>query len=140
MCRHGIGVVRARQIIVALRIAAIWRLGRHHAPKAKSAGQLAVDVKHGRIDAQLVARESGEALDKKRRAGFGIVPNAKDVVGAKNKDVAAMRIDEVVAELIDKNLVAGIDGAARNDLRRDDKCCRERPGNPAARFPAARRR
>src|SRR6185295_2511747 len=51
-----------------------------------------------------------------RRAGFGIDSNSKDVISSKNEDVAIMRLDEVIAELVDKNLVARIDGAARNDI------------------------
>ena len=40
--------------------------------------------------------------------------------GPKNEDIAAMRLHEVVAELVDKNLVAGIDRAARDDFVRAD--------------------
>ena len=36
------------------------------------------------------------------------------MIGAKNEDVAAMRLEEIVADLIDENLVAGVDRAARD--------------------------
>src|SRR5206468_10557538 len=39
-----------------------------------------------------------------------------NVVGPKNKHVAAMRAHEIVAELVDENLVARIDGAAGNHV------------------------
>ena len=78
--------------------------------------QIAIDVEVRRINSQLVARRSCQTLDVERRAGFRVFPNAEDVVGAEDKDVAATRMDEVVAELIDKNLVARIDRAARNHL------------------------
>src|SRR5262245_66338928 len=40
------------------------------------------------------------------------------MVGAENKNVAAMRMNKVVAKLIDENLVARVDCAPRNHLSR----------------------
>ena len=38
------------------------------------------------------------------------------MVGAKNKNVAVMRLDEIVTELVDKDLISGVNGAARDNF------------------------
>ena len=52
---------------------------------------------------------------------------SRDVVRPENENVAAMRLDEIVAELIDENLVAGVDGAARDHLAAAGRRSRARP-------------
>ena len=88
----------------------------HHPPNPIALGQLAIDIKIGRIDPQFVARRASEPLDVVRRARFRILSNPKDMIGAKDKDVAAMRMNKVITELIDKDLIAGINRPARDDL------------------------
>src|SRR4029078_8760265 len=88
----------------------------HDPPNPITRGQLAVDIEIGWIDPQFVARRSGEPLDVIRRARFRILPNPEDMISAKDKDVAAMRMNKVIAELIDKDLIARINRPARDDL------------------------
>src|SRR3954462_10605898 len=47
---------------------------------------------------------------------LGIARDSRDIVSAKDKDVPPMRPDEVVAEFVNENLVAGIDGTAGDDI------------------------
>ncbi len=112
----GIRFRRPGEIIAPERVAPIRRLGRHDAPKSGSRGELAINIEQRRIDAQRIVRDAGQSFDKKWRTGLGIVGNTEDMVGAKNKNVAVMRLDEVVTELVDKNLISCVDGTAGDDI------------------------
>ena len=116
MLRDGVGLIWPGKIIAPKGVASVRRLGRHDTTKSSSLTELAITIKQRGIDTERVARKSRQALDKKRRARLGIVGDTEDVVGAKNKDVAAMRLDEIVTKLVDKNLVPGVDGATGNDI------------------------
>ena len=69
VARHRVRLIRFRQILVAGRITAVRRSRRHHPFEAVALGLFAVDVKKWRIDAQLVARQTGQSLNVKRRSG-----------------------------------------------------------------------
>src|SRR5437763_519156 len=114
--RNDKGAVRSRQEGLPGRVTPVRRLRRHHPLDAKALRQLAVNIKLRGINPQLIARRARKTLDIERRARFGILANAKNVVGAKNKHVAPVGMDKVVAELVDENLIARVDGAARDDL------------------------
>ena len=100
----------------ARRVTSIRRLGRHDTAKSDPLSELAINVEQRRIDAKRVARNSRQSFDKKWGTGLGIVRNTEDMVGAKNKNVAVMRLDEVVTELVDKDLVSGVDRATGDDI------------------------
>jgi hypothetical protein len=99
-----------------LRVTAIGPLGRHDPADAEVFRQLAVNVELRRIDPQLIARGAGQSLDVERRTRFRVLADAEDMIGAEDEDIAAPRVNEVVAELIDKDLITGIDRPARHDL------------------------
>src|SRR5215471_8709498 len=100
----------------SVSITPVWGLRRHDTADAETLRQFTVDIEIRWIDSQFVPRSACQAFDIIRRAGFGILVNAKDVIGAKNENIAATWMDKVVAELVDKNLISGIDCAARNGL------------------------
>src|SRR4029077_3293049 len=62
---------------------------RHNPGNTEIARQIAIDVKLRGINAKFVARRPRKALDVERRAGVRIFPDAENVVGAENKNVAA---------------------------------------------------
>src|SRR5262245_7311671 len=109
VARYRVGLIRFRQILVAGCITAVRRQHRHHPLKAVALGLFSVDVKKWRIDAQLVARQTGQALNIKRRSGDRIRANRRNTICPKNKNVSVMRLNKVVAELVHKHLVARID-------------------------------
>ena len=57
-------------------------------------------------------RKTGQSLDVKRRSGDRIRPNPRNIVCPKDKNIAVVRLNKVVAAFIDKHLVARIDRAA----------------------------
>src|SRR4051794_18151362 len=89
----------------------------HHPSESEAFWRFAVHIKKRWIDSQRIARHPGQAFDVKRMlAGLGIAGNVRNIIRPKNKNIAAMRPNEIVTELIDENLVAGIDRAASNDI------------------------
>src|SRR5439155_7327846 len=55
-------------------------------------------------------------LNVKRRSGFRVLSNARDVICPENENVAAMRFNEVVAKFINKDLIACVHCASRNNV------------------------
>src|SRR4029077_9280237 len=116
VARHRVRLIRFRQILVAGRITAVWRSRRHHPFEAVALGLFAIDVKKWRIDAQLVARQTGQSLDIKRRSGDGIRTNRWNIICPKDKNITVVRLNKVVAAFIDKHLVARVDRASGDNF------------------------
>ena len=104
MGRQDKGAIGRTEQSLTLRVTAIRGLGRHYPFDAEALRQFAVHVKPGWINPQLIARRPGETFDVKGRTGLGIFANPQDVIGAKDEDITAMRMDKIIAELVDKNL------------------------------------
>src|SRR6476660_5492094 len=112
VARHRVRLIRFRQILVAGRITAVRRSRRHHPFEAVALGLFAVDVKKWRIDAQLVARQTGQSLNIKRRSCDGIRTNRRNIICSEDKNITVMRLNKVIAAFIDKDLIAGVDRAS----------------------------
>ena len=121
--KRGLGIVQISGVgRIAVTQVAILPI--HYAIESKSVRQLSVHIKRRRIHSQAVARHTGETLDEKRRATRGIGLNEVanpflhvafvNSFGAKNENVTAPRLHEIVAELIDEDLVARVHGSARD--------------------------
>src|SRR2546423_11949906 len=102
IARHLVGLIRFRQILVTKRITMVRRSSRHHPFEAVALGLFAVDVKKWRIDAQLVARQTGQSLYIKRRSGYRIRANRRNIIRSEDKNIPVMRLNKVVAAFIDK--------------------------------------
>src|SRR5205807_2028805 len=72
--------------------------------------------KERRVDPQRVSRRTGQSLNVKRLASFRIARNSGNIIRSENKNITTMRLDEVVGELVHKDLIARIDRTARDDL------------------------
>src|SRR5262249_4055249 len=107
--RHGEGLIRFREIFMAERISAIRWPRRHHPLKPVALCFLAVDVKKWRINPQLVARQTGQPFNVKRRTRDRVLANARNPICPKDKNIPVMRLSKVVAEFIHKHLVARVD-------------------------------
>src|SRR5438045_6430274 len=116
IARHLVRLIRIRQILVAKRITTVRRSRRHHPFEAVALGFFAVDVKKWRIDAQLVARQTSQSLDIKRRSGNRIRANRRNVICPEDKNIPVVRLNKVVAAFIDKHLVAGVDGTSGDNF------------------------
>src|SRR4029077_13208560 len=116
VARHRVRLIRVRQIFVAGRITAVRRSRRHHPLEAVALGFFSVDVKKWRIDAQLVARQTGQSLNVKRRSGDRIRANRRNIICSEDKNVTVVRLNKVIAALINKHLVARIDRASGDNL------------------------
>jgi hypothetical protein len=97
---------------VAGRITAVRRSHRHHPFEAVALSLFAVDVKKWRIDAQLIARQTGQSLNVKRRSGDRIRTNRRNIICPEDKNITVVRLNKVVAAFIDKDLVARVDRAS----------------------------
>src|SRR5205085_3468773 len=117
MCRDREGLHWVRQIIPARRITAIGRLGRHDPRKAITLRHFVAYKKKRRIDSQNVAGKAGQALDVKRMfARLRVGRDAENLVRPEDENISPVRFQEIVAELVHENLVAGIDGATGDDF------------------------
>src|ERR1700720_3939075 len=112
MLRNSEGALRGRQESRPRSVAAIRHLRRHDTLKAIAFRELSVYEQLGRVNPQRVTRQSGQALDVKWRACFGIVGDSGNVVSSKNKDVATMWFDKIIGKLVDEHLIARIHRAA----------------------------
>src|SRR6476661_8210388 len=97
---------------MAGRVTAVRQSHRHYSFEAVAAGLFAVDVKKWRIDAQLIARQTGQSLNIKRRSGDRIRTNRRNIICPEDKNVTVVRLNKVVAAFIDKDLVARVDRAS----------------------------
>ena len=71
-----------------------------------------VDIIHRRVpEVQVYFEFELDAPLDKVISDLRLISNVRNVSGAKNEHVAAVRFDKVVAELVHENLVAGIDRA-----------------------------
>src|ERR1700730_12785033 len=75
-----------------------------------------VHKKERRVDPQRISRHTVQSLNVKRLARFRIARNSGDIIRSENKNITTMRLDEVVGELVHKDLIARIDRTARDDL------------------------
>src|SRR6266404_2979549 len=101
---------------MAQSVSSIRRFCRHHSLKPVALCFFAIDVEKRRIDAQLIARQTGEAFDIKRRPANRVRANCRNIVCPEDKNIPVMRLNKVVAALIDKHLVARVDCASGNHL------------------------
>src|SRR5262249_34697113 len=101
---------------MARRIAAIWRSHRHYPLKAVALGLFTVDVKKWRIDAQLVARQTGQSFNVKRWSGDRIRANRRNIICSEDKNIPVVRLNKVVAAFIHKHLVASVDGTPSDNF------------------------
>src|SRR4029077_4406485 len=111
VARHRVRLIRVRQIFVAGRITAVRRSRRHHPLEAGALGFFSVDLKKWRDDGQLVARQTGQSLNVKRRSGDRIRANRRNIICSEDKNIPVVRLNKVVAAFIDKDLVARVDRA-----------------------------
>src|SRR3954453_18161815 len=116
IARHRERLISLRQELAAEGITAIRRSRRHHAFKTVALRFLAVDVEKWRINAQLVARQTGQSFDVKRRARNRVLANFRNIICPENKNIAVMWLNKVVAEFVDEHLVARVDCAPCNNF------------------------
>ena len=124
LARHGVVLLgrsedgKSATARARVGVALVAVFGGHDAEKNRQVGDLAVDVEFGRRDAQGLSAEAGEAFDVVLRpharsdAGF----DATDAGGAEDEDIAELRADEIVGDLVDEKLVAGVGMAADDGL------------------------
>src|SRR5215216_2444329 len=103
-------------MLVAGGITAVRRSHRHYPFKAVALGLFAVDVKKWRINAQLVAGQTGQPLDVKWRAGDRVLANPRNIICPEDKNISVMRLNKVVTALIDKHLVPCVDRASGDNF------------------------
>src|SRR5205085_10620767 len=113
---HREGLIRPRQILLALRVATIGRFCRHHSLKTVTFRFFSIHIKKWRVNAQSVAGQTGQPLDVKRRTCLRILSNSRYVIRPEDKNVTSMGLNKIVSELVDKHLIACIDCAPRNDF------------------------
>src|SRR6266403_2854867 len=101
---------------MAKGIAAIGRLGRHYSRETKTFRDFAVDKEKRRVDPQLVSGQAGKPFNIERRSSFRVLPNPEDMICPENENVAPMRLNEVITEFIDKDLIARVHCALGNDV------------------------
>src|SRR6266404_2926610 len=101
---------------MAQSVTAIRRLCRHYALKSVAFRFLVIHIEEWRVNAQSIARQSGQTFNIKRRACLRIFPNPGNMISPKDKNVAAMRLNKVVGKFVNKHLVACVDCASGNDL------------------------
>src|SRR5204863_5281663 len=116
IARQHVRLLRIRQILVTKRITTVRRSSRHHPFEAVALGLFAVDVKKWRIDAQLVARQTGQSLDIKRRSGDRIRTNRRNIICSEDKNIAVARLNKVIAAFINKHLVARVNRTSGDNL------------------------
>src|SRR6476660_106622 len=114
--RHGECAIWLRQIFVAQSVSSIRRFRRHDPGETIALCFFAIDVEKRRIDSQLIAGQTGQPLDIKWRACLRVFANPWNMICPKDKNIPVMRLNKVVAALIDKHLVARVDCASGNDL------------------------
>src|SRR6476619_4586341 len=97
---------------MAGRITAVRRSHRHYSFEAVAPSLVAVDVEKWRINAQLIARQTGQSLNVKRRSGDWIRTNRRNIICPEDKNIAVVRLNQVVAAFVDKDLVARVERAS----------------------------
>src|SRR5438105_550686 len=117
--RHSETLIARSEVSTAERIATIGKLCTHDALEAISFCRFPVDVEERRINSKGIARSASEPLNEKGRARFRILwDQHHDVSRAKHKHITAMWFDKIVGELVDENLIAGVNRAPCNHLPR----------------------
>ena len=134
-------VIAHREITVARHLVRLIGLGQDNRGRAhnrgtavaptspvepETLGLFAVDVEKRRIDPQLVAGQTGQSLDVKRRARVRVLANPRNTICSENKNIPVMRLNKVVTEFIHKHLVARVDRASGDNFACDEKADRER--------------
>src|SRR3954469_2200726 len=115
-------MIGSRQIIAACGIALITVFAGHDPFKSVALRDMfllfvrATAIKKWWVDPQCVPGRATQTLDVKRRAGLRILGDARNSIGFKYENVSPMRLHKIVAEFVHEYLVAGINGAAGNDL------------------------
>src|SRR2546423_2166089 len=108
MRRHFISFGRVRQHQVPRAVTAIAVFRAHHSLETVALRDFSVRVELRRLNSQFVSGQTRETFDVK----LCLIADLLNVFSAKNKNIAAMRFDKVVAELVHENLVTRIDRAA----------------------------
>src|SRR6476661_9718331 len=101
---------------MAGRVTAVRQSHRHYSFEAVAPSLFAVDVKKWRIDAQLVAGQTGQSLNIKRRSGDRIRANRRNTICSEDKNIPVMGLNKVVTAFIDKHLVACVDRASGDNF------------------------
>src|ERR1700733_15984722 len=105
---RGVGFAQVHRIPRDISIARVAVLLRFNPPEAKFLPFLAVDKELWLVNPQGVPRQASQAFDVmlafKIRAGG----NSKDPIGSENEYVRSMWSENVVAELVDKELIAQV--------------------------------
>ena len=118
MNRHDKGPIGRGQEIAAEAVPSIGILGPDDPLKTVGVlpSRAVIDEQAWRLNTERVPGQAGQPLNVERLTGFRVSLDARDIIRAENKNVAPTRLDDVVGELVDKNLVARVDGAARDHL------------------------
>ena len=69
-----------------------------------------------RIDPQLIPWQAAQSFDVKGRPSFWIFPNPQNVICPENENVSSVRLNKVVAKLVDKDLIPRIHCAPGNNF------------------------
>src|SRR5437667_12847375 len=101
---------------MAQGVSSIRRPRRHFPSETIAFRFLAIHIEEWRIDPQSITRQTGQALNVKRRACLRIFPNPWNMVRPKDKNIAAVRLNKVVGKFVNKHLVACVDCASSNDF------------------------
>src|SRR4030095_1052585 len=93
--RHRVSLIGVRPRLVPGRITAIRRSRRHPPLEPITLRLFPVDVEKRWIDAQLVAGQTGQSLNVKRRSGNRIGANPRDNIFSEDKNIPAVRLNQV---------------------------------------------
>src|SRR5260370_23637953 len=105
-----------RQIITTQSVSPIRWFRRHYPRKAKTFREFSVYVEKWRIDPQLIPWPAAQSFDVKGRPGFWILPNPRNVICPENENISPVRLNEVAAKLVDKDLIPSIHCAPGNNF------------------------
>src|SRR5436309_1665680 len=114
--RHRERTIWLRQIFTAQSVSSIRRFGRHYPSETIALGLLAILIEKWRVNSEPITRHTGQPLYIKWRPCLRVFPNPRNMIRPKDKNIAAMRLNEVVAKFIHKDLVARVDCTSGNDL------------------------
>src|ERR1041385_7576770 len=97
-------------------VSSIRRLRRHDSSETIALCFFAIHIEKRRIDPQSITRHTSQTLDVKRRAGFRVFANSRNVIRPEYKDIAATGLNKIVATLVYKDLIARVDCPSGNNL------------------------
>src|SRR5437870_1826495 len=114
--RHRERTIWLRQIFTAQGVSSIRRCRRHYPSETIALGLLAIHIEKWWVNSEPITRHTGQPLNIKWRPCLRVFPNPRNMIRPKDKNIAAMRLNKVVATFIHKDLVARVDCASGNDL------------------------